>query len=292
MVYSRKASASQINLYHSCPYRWYLKYKKGIKEPTTVPLIKGSLIHAVIEEFYKLNPKKCGITLKNYEIEFPKYMMQVFDNVLVMERKVFGKDAPTFNDELRNLCSNDIEYVKELSDAKTIIKNYMYLFLMQFEQYAKKADYFNIAWYSIRLKFSELELSTDTFIGYVDALIVKDGSLIITDWKTSHHYRLGYSEEYERQLKLYAGIYYKIYGVIPDYGCINFIRFGIQCLYPINKETIEQEVDDLISEFLDNTQSDDPNDYVKNYDYQFCTCNKSKHKDKNWCWYSTYCDNC
>jgi hypothetical protein len=290
MSYTRKSSASQINMYNACPFKWYLRYKKGIKEPPSLPLVKGSMLHSIIEEFYKLDPKNCGITLRNYKVEFPNYSMQVFDKVLTMPRTYFGKSIPTYDEELRSLCKDDFEYAKEIIDVKNIVRNYMQLFLMQFEQYARKSEYFNIAWYTARIKFSELELNTDNFQGFADSIIEKDGRLIINDWKTSGYYKLGYSDEYYTQLKLYAGIYGKLHGDIPDYGCITFVRYGIQCLYPIDKDTIVEEADRIISEFMYKTESDDENDYKRNYDYQFCTCMKSKNKDKNWCFYQSICN--
>jgi len=288
--YTRKCSASQINMYNSCPYRWYLRYKKGIKEPNSLPLVKGSMIHSIIEEFYNLNPKGCGITLRNYKSEFPNYITEVFEKVLIMPRTSFGKDLPTYEDELRSLCKDNFEYAKEILDIKNMIRNYMQLFLMQFEQYARKSEYFNIAWYSARLKFSELELNTDNFIGYADSIIEKDGRLIVNDWKTSGYYKLGYSEEYELQLKLYAAKYAELYGTVPDFGAITFVRYGIQTLYPINKETVVDEANKIIAEFMYKTESDNECDYKRNYDYQFCTCMNSKHKDKDWCFYQDICN--
>lgn len=291
MAYQKKCSASQINLYHECPFKYFLKYKRGIKEPKTKALIKGSLVHATIEEFYKLNPRNCNINLKNYKTEFLVYITQVLDKVLIRPQKYFGKELPSFKDELKSLCNDDLEYIKEIADVKIIINNYIQIFLMQFEQFAMTCEFFNQAWYSVRIKFSELELSTDNFIGYIDSAIEKDGALVLVDYKTSKYFKLGHSESYERQLKIYAGMYYKIHGVVPDYICIYFVRYGIQCMYPINKETIEVEVDKIINEFLDDTQSNDPEDYVKNYGYQFCTSCNSKNKGKSWCFYQKYCDN-
>jgi len=290
VAYTRKASASQINMYNACPYKWFLRYKRGVKEPTNLSMTKGSMIHSIIEEFYKLNPKNCGITLRNYKTAFPEYSMDVFDKVLIMPRTYFGKDLPTYDEELKALCKDDFEYVKEIIDVKNMVRNYMQLFLMQFEQYARKSEYFTQTWYTMRLKFSELELNTDNFIGYADAIIEKDGRLIINDWKTSSYYRIGYSEEYELQLKLYAAKYAELHGAIPDFGAITFVRVGMQCLYPINKETVVDEANKIISEFLSKTESDDENDYPRNYQHQFCTCNMSKNKDKDWCFYQNICN--
>ena len=290
MAYQRKCSASQINMYNACPYKWFLRYKRGVKEPTNLSMTKGSMIHSIIEEFYKLNPKNCGITLRNYQTEFPNYIMKVFDKVLVEPRIVFGKPVPTYEQELKSLTTNDFEYIQELIDVKNMVKNYMQLFLMQFQQYARKSEYFNIAWYTARLKFSELELNTDNFLGYADSIIEKDGRLIVNDWKTSNYYKLGYSEEYELQLKLYAAKYAELHGTVPDFGAITFVRFGIQTLYPINKETVVDEANKIIADFLYKTESDEESDYKRNYEYQFCTCNLSKNKDKNWCFYQDICN--
>lgn len=293
MGYKRKVSASQINLYNECPRRYYLKYKKHIEEPTTEALIKGSFVHATIEEFYKLMPKGCGITLTNYTTEFPKYMDSVIDKVLIMPRTRFGKKVPTYDEELKNVTNDDFKYAKALTDVKIIMRNFLTLFLMQFEQYANNSEYFSQAWYSIRIKFSELELSTDTFIGFIDSAIVKDDKLILVDYKTSKHHRLAFSKEYELQLNLYAAMYYKLFNVLPDYVCCYFVRYGIQSYYKIDKSTVVNDMENVIKEFIENTQSDDLKLYPMNYDYTFCTCNEAtnkKNRGKGWCFFQKWCN--
>ena len=277
-------------MYHECPYKWMLRYKKGIKEPPTKALIKGSFVHKVIEEFYALQPRGCGITLNNYKTEFQKYAMDVFDKVLIMGKTYFGKPTPTYAEELRAVCSDDFDYAKEIIDAKNIIRNYIQLFIMQFEQHARNATIFAQVWHTVKPHFNELELKTDDFIGFVDSVVIKDGALCLIDYKSSSLYKFGYSESYERQLHIYAAMYYKLYNEMPKYGVIVFLRFGVQCLYPINEDTIVEEVETLISEFYINTKSDNESDYMRNYDYSFCTCSKSKHKDKSWCFYQDICE--
>lgn len=295
MAPRRKASASQINLYLSCPRKWFMRYKLGIKEPQSIALVKGSFIHEVIEEFYKLKPKGSGFNLTNYREKFYSYSEEVFDKVLKRERKVFGKPAPSFEKEFKAVCKDEFVYACELEDSKDIVHNYMTLFIMQFTQHARGVQYFSQAWYSARPKFSELEFNTKDFIGYADAIVEKDNALIVCDYKTSSMYKLGYSEEYERQVKLYAAMYYKQHGVMPDYGCIIFLRYGVQCFYKIDKDTVEQECDELLDWFYANTISDKIEDYPCNHDGQFCTSACSKHCDgfkggSFRCFYDQYCN--
>lgn len=293
MAYKRKASASQINLYNACPRKWFLKYKVGIKEPKTVALTNGSFVHSIIEEFYKLNPKGCGINLNNYETEFPKYMDRVIEKVLKMPRKYFGKDIQTYEEELKEVTEDCFAYVKALSDVKTIMRNFLTLFLMQFQQTVNKCEFFSQVWYLCRIKFSELELSTDDFLGYIDSGIEKDNKLILVDYKTSRYYKLSYVEDYELQLNLYAAMYYKLFNVIPDYCCVYFVRYGIQSYHKIDKMNVVREMEDVINKFKENTLSDNIEDYPMNYDYQFCTCKNcttKKNRGKSWCYYEKWCN--
>jgi putative RecB family exonuclease len=291
MAYTKKASASQINLYKACPRKYYFKYIERIKEPQSIALIKGSLVHACIQKFYDLNPKKSNINLQNYKTEFYNYMDDVFERVLKSEKVVFGKTQRSYLEDMNELFDgNEIKIAREIVDVQNILKNYITVFLWQFEQYTESKTIFSQIWYMVKPKFSELELSTQDFLGFVDECIEKDGKLIITDYKTTKHYKLGYSEEYEIQLKLYCYFYYLLNGVVPDYGCIYFVRTGNQCLFPINKETLIPECKKILEDFFFCTKSTDITDYPMNPKYQFCTCILSKNASKDWCFYQSMCD--
>jgi len=51
-------SFSEYYLYRQCPFRWYLQYYLGIKEPANEFLVFGSAIHESIEEILKDSSKK------------------------------------------------------------------------------------------------------------------------------------------------------------------------------------------------------------------------------------------
>jgi len=290
MAYTRKCSASQINLYNKCPRSWWYKYKEKIKEPQSEALIKGSFTHSVIERFYKLNIRQCTITKGNYTTEFHVYATKIFNEVLVEDRCVFGKPCKSFKDELRDICSDDFEYAKEISDARKIIRNYINFFIVQFEQYLDAVGNIPQAWYSLKPKFSELDLSFENFIGYADSVIENNDGLYIVDYKTSKIYKTGHNEDYRLQVNLYAYAYYKLFGIIPSVGIINFIRYGRECVYEIDKDNVITDMENVISDFFEKTASDNIDDYPMNTKHIFCTCSLSKHADKTWCYYKTWCN--
>ena len=77
MAYTRKTSATQINLYNKCPFAYYIQYKLKLKPPLTFALVKGSLLHAVLEKFYDINIRSSGVNKFNYQDEFQKHIFNV-----------------------------------------------------------------------------------------------------------------------------------------------------------------------------------------------------------------------
>ena len=45
-------SFSRLNLYKTCPYRFFKKYIEGYEEPITYPLALGKGVHKAIEKIY------------------------------------------------------------------------------------------------------------------------------------------------------------------------------------------------------------------------------------------------
>ena len=293
--YKRKASATQIILRKNCALRWFLKYKMKFKEPTTMAMLKGTLVHAVIERMSKeFNPRKTHINARNYKEEFPKYMLELFEDELKKPQEYFGRPQPSLYHQMEEIADDEMDMVREITDAQQIIENYLVLYLMRFEQQLKKAKGFAQAYYMSRPKFSEYKLEDDRFVGYIDQVFEKDGKVIISDIKTGGSYfRSGYSDEYRIQLSLYCLYYYKMTGVLADYGRIDFVKLGRECLYEFNKDTIIDEMEALIDWFEENTASDDIADYPPGLKHKFC-CSKyaySKNsRGKPWCPHASWCD--
>lgn len=294
MTFQRKTSASQIALLQKCPREYFIKYKQKIKAPSTTSMVKGSLNHSCVETFFKMNPKSCGFSLRNYEEGFMNHGMQTFNKVLVEPRTVFGKSQPSYKAELTQLCEDEFAVATEIADSKIIMQNFIKFYCMQFQQYGMKYNNLPQSFYMSRPKFSELEVNLPNFIGYIDAVIEKDDEVMLTDYKTSQIYRSGFSREYIQQLKLYAWAYYQLNDIIPDIGCIFYLRYGRECMIEFDKKNVVDEMGELINWFFDNTESNDIEDYPMNTKHQFCTNCESKNpngfKSGGGCWYSSMCN--
>lgn len=296
LSFKRRASATQINLRKSCQLRWFLKYVKKRKEPKTPALIKGSLVHSVVEMFYtKFNPKKSGINEQNYKTELYTEIYKIMEEEWEKPRDYFGKPQPSLEEDLIDICEGDeIAVAMEMADAKRCITNFMTTALMQMEELVEKYGDFNRAFYMSRPKFSEFEIGDDDFVGFVDQVFEKNGCVFVDDIKSGgSYYKNGYSQDYEMQLKLYAYYYYQKTGTMPDYGTIRFVKLGRECLYQFNKETLVDEIEEELKQFWENTTSKDVKDYPPNLDYKFCTCEYSKHKKsrgKGWCPHAEWCN--
>lgn len=278
MAYTRKASASQIILYNKCPFSYYREYKLKQKPPATPALIKGSLVHAILEKFYDINIRSGRITKYNYNTEFQLYIEELMNTILKEPRTRYGKTLPTFEEELHSVCADDFEYIKELVDCKKMLRNFVILYCMQLEQFIDKFGNIQQSFYMLRPKFRELELSLEDFVGYADQ-VFKDGpAIVIDDHKSSTIFGDGFSDDHELQLMLYCYAYYIINDVLPTKARINYLRYGVRCQYRFAEDIIEKSKK-IISDFLMNTESEDPSDYPLNVKDKFCTCKLSEHPD-------------
>ena len=295
MAYVRKVSASQINMHTGCNRLYYYKYILKLKEPSTVALICGSFFHSIHERFFELNPRDCNINFRNYTTEFYNYADKVFDEVLNEDRTSFGKPVPSYSKQLQTVCDDDFTYIKALTDVKKSVKNWMALYIMQFQAYAENAKGFAQAFYMSCPVRNEMEIKHPKFTGFIDSVIKKDSLTILRDLKTSKIFRSAHDDSYERQLNLYCYGYHYMTDEIADFGSLFYAKYGIEALYKFDKKNIIDDMEILIDSFYDLTESKSIDTYPCNYNYMFCTCKASKHpegfKDGAFrCYYDKYCN--
>ena len=290
--YKRRASASQLNMLHACKRKWYYSYILKIKEPKSNHLLKGSLIHAVAENFHQLDIQKAGIHEDDYDIKFRAYAWEVFDEQLDKPQEYFGKILPSIKEDLQELYPNELDYAMEIADAKGMIKTFMDTFLRGFAVQFKKYKNIRQAWYVSRPKFLEYDLKSEDAVGFIDEVLEKDGETIIVDLKSSQGYNTMFSVENYRQLKLYAYLYWLQTGKFASYGIVKFVRFGAEICYPFD-ESIIKEMENELQWYKDITATKDIEEYPMNLEHTFCTCEgatKKKNRGKGWCFYANMCD--
>lgn len=240
---TKALSPSKINSYYKCPREFYYNYVEKIKTRPNIHLIKGSVIHKVLEDFYrayKPNPKK-------------------------VLSKLF-KDTWKKSDGMIKMLEMDKE------ELKIHKKDALYMIMSFYEVHRRKMDGVLIqgkaenerhAFYLTKPKFKELYVKDDKLKtrGYIDR-VYEDYNGIITlgDYKTSSKYGIGLSDDYKRQLSIYALLYNNQTGKMADFVSIIFLRYGEEFLLEVTPSLLRY-ARDSIDYVWKHTRSAEINDY-------------------------------
>ncbi|KKK87607.1 hypothetical protein LCGC14_2751560, partial [marine sediment metagenome] len=157
------------------------------------------------------------------------------------------------------------EEIKEKQDAHNILELFATIHLMKMKGlvHNEKAKDYNHAWNLLRPKFREKRYKSDDLIGIVDKEeedFQKRVSII--DYKTSHKYYNELKDDFVRQMRLYALMYYREHKKLPHYVKINFLRFGEVWPIEVTPDLIRLAEIDLETVKL-HTQSIEEKDYPK-----------------------------
>jgi hypothetical protein len=193
-------SYSQFNLWSTCPYQWYLKYVKGIKDFSgSIHTVFGTAIHKTIQTYLD---SMYNDTIKSAnEIEI---------NLLLKKNMM---DA--YKSDKRRNKGIDFCNVDELKDMYVIGTELLESFKSKRNKYFPKRDY-ELVGIEKELDF-EIQNNVN-FIGSLDVVIrnKKNGQIIIFDIKTSAY---GWTKSKKddiitrSQLILYKHFYSKQYNV-------------------------------------------------------------------------------
>lgn len=229
----RWLSPSSINAYLRCPRKFF--YSQIEKRPSrlNIHLIRGIAVHGAIHQFYKHRLYHSG---KMPFSEFKKAVLNLFKDE--WERKTRALRA-------LNLTEEEIRFFYE--DSKKMMINFIHDFI--------KAKGFN----KDPPKMEKLLFShAHKVLGKIDAFYTGRDPPLIVDYKTCKSKEL--TEEYKRQLAIYALLYQETYQQLPLVA-IHYLRFpdGL-VVYRISPEII-RKTKDLIRNIHKKTKSKDIRDY-------------------------------
>lgn len=223
-----KLSPSKINTFMKCPREFYYNYVEKVKVSPNIHLVKGSVVHKVLEDFYKEykpNPKK--ELSRMFKETWKSYREMI--KMLEMSReelKVHKKDA--------------LQMIMAFYDVH---RRKMEGVLVQ-----GKAENEQHAFYLTKPKFKEMYVKDDELRtrGYIDR-IHEDYNGIVTlgDYKTSSKYGIGLSEDYKRQLAIYALLYNSQTGKMADFVSIIFLRYGEEFLLEVTPSLLKYARDSI-----------------------------------------------
>ena len=251
-----RASASAINAYKRCPRYFYFNYIEKIETPKNMFLVKGTIIHSVMEVFFN-----------KYEKKLTNRMMTLLNTYWDFDKSKIDK---------LNLSTEEVAQHKK--DCVTILKNYLNKFKenMKMLKIMGKVENQRHAFFLLKPKFVEkwLEDKDLKVCGKLDYGGTDfEGQYTIGDYKTSMKYGMSFKKDYYRALIIYAYLVVTLEGIIPHWLAINYLRFGDVDRFAFTPDMVN-EARELILEFHEKTKSDKIKDYPKTNNPKICAAGK------------------
>lgn len=209
-------SPSRCGDYLQCPLLFRFRALDRLPEPKTVAQVKGTLVHAVLEEMHKL-PREQRL--------YPAAVKQL---------------KPTWAD----MCAKDkdlLELVPEeelydfLVECRSLLRGYFEMENPQgFDAYAT-------------------EMYVDTVLpngvpvrGFIDRVdVASTGQVRVVDYKTGKKPLPRYSDQAKFQMRFYALVYWRLYGRIPDQLRLMYLKVMDSMFLAPSKEELEYFERDL-----------------------------------------------
>ncbi len=207
----RRNSPSSIICFKNCPREYFYKYVLRLPTPPTPSLIKGTVQHEVLENFYD-----------EYEPDMDARMARLIE-------ESWNKQENINNWAYLNATPEQLEAEKQ--DIINMTKLHLELFKMKMKipLDTGRAHGEKHAFNLLKPKFKEMWIEDKELNlgGYIDRITTDYGDRItISDYKTSNVYTPGVSEDYDLQCGLYALLYRKQFNKWPDFVEIIYLRTG------------------------------------------------------------------
>lgn len=229
---TRILSPTAINTYLSCPRKFYLRYIKKLKTKPSIHLIRGSIVHRVLERF-----------AKEWDAHGDQDATQML--LAMFERQWQAADA-----QLKALGLAEAELIRFQRESR--------LMLLHFCFWLKRNDMWPPERTEMRLVSKKLGL-----MGIVDAIYRIGDRALLVDYKTSK--RADITADIERQAALYAAMYQDFFGRPPEEVWIHFLAFDQEPVVIQVDDQLIQYARILTQSMHQRTQSSDETDYP-------CTC--------------------
>jgi putative RecB family exonuclease len=242
--FSRVQSPSSINTYRHCPRKYYYSYIAGLPSKKSIHLIKGSIIHEVLEDFFDIDPARLD---KDYRHYFRKEIMRLF-----MQK---WKDK---KDDIEAIAS--AAKASHANDCMLMLSNWTEWFINRFDKTVKQGKDVQAAFSHLTpVREQEFTSDEDHVRGFIDAIENTDGKVRLMDYKTSSKDDI--SDEYLLQLSIYALLYRVRHGKLPDVVGLHFLRHGERELEAT--ESMVEFAKKEIRAVHKNTLTTDKKDYPK-----------------------------
>ena len=189
-------SPTSINTFLACSRKFYLRYVKKLKTKPSIHLIRGSIVHKVIEQFNQTaGPKAVNLT-----------DTQVIVRLLMLFQKEWKTAEPRL--EALNLPADELKAFHD--ESQIMLINYGYWF------HGHKAPVPE----GTETRFYSKPLG---LMGIVDAVYRLKDKDILVDYKTSKKAEI--TSDIERQAAVYALLFEEKHDRPPEEVWIHFVKF-------------------------------------------------------------------
>ncbi len=241
----RIQSPSSINTYKQCPRKYYYNYILKLPTVASIHLIRGKIVHSVLEDFFKIDISTIDGEHKEFEL-----------NVLL--QSMFKEKWANARNELieLGLGQHKLEFYYE--ESQEMVNSWFESLLNRIQLKQNKHLTFDEAFNLLKPE-TEVYFKSDEHKvqGFIDAVHNIEGEISLIDYKSSKKDVI--SNEYRLQLAIYALLYYEKYGKHPNIVGVDFLRHGLKYL-KVDEELIELAKKEC-SLIQENTISEDIQDY-------------------------------
>lgn len=207
-------SPSRASDYKRCPLQYRFRAIDRLPEPSTEAQVKGTLVHAVLEEMF---------TWPREERTYPaavKRLKPTWEQMRI--------DDPT--------CAEPVEdNYQLLVDARTLLRGY---FTMEnplgFDAHAQEMPV-------------DFTLPNGVPVrGFIDRVdIAQTGEVRVVDYKTGKKPLPRYSQDAQFQMRFYALVYWRLFGVVPTQLKLMYLKVMDSMILTPSREELEYFERDL-----------------------------------------------
>ncbi len=240
-------SPSSIIVYNQCPRLYYYQYIERKPSFPHIDLIKGSVVHETIREFFTEAPSPTDMNPK------------VWTENRLMKAFVITWDAK--RDQIQRLNLSDNEIKLHNKECYEMLLNWGQYFITKLQ---KTSFPLYEAFIKIKPK-TEAEVTYEEYEikGLIDSIEHINGETWIIDYKTSSKFEI--TRENRLQLALYALMYKKNYKIQPDKAGVFFLKERLH-LIAVDDQMLEY-ADKECKNIFEKTQTRNIEDYPQNVGY-------------------------
>ncbi len=222
-----RLSPSSINTYFQSPRLFYYKYILKLQTPPSIHLYKGTFVHSAIEKLFMTTHYRPP------KVYFQNYLKRYNVPHAILKR----------------MTEEEIKHHRY--ETEKILENFADYFDRKIEMVMLegKAKGINHAWNLIKPRLREHKIfdKKRNVVGIIDAIEenIFDKISYIIDYKTSKLYKHTVPKDYIRQISIYAYLFERQFGKLPDFAGVHYLRYGEVFLVPITEEIVQQAKDDI-----------------------------------------------